>query len=531
MKRLSFVVLFIGLFLNAAALGADRAAIVQGRIQGALNNVLPKTDYLVIVNRLDDLDSGGVQAPLSGEVRNLPGLTVGVDARGEIVNKEGAIGEYNGPVAINLIVDPAVRGDTFELIRKTIPELAGGMRDLDEFKVTRAALRQAPQPNQNAPQVNVTNQAGQSGWADLVRHAAVLLLLGGILIWFMSRISNKDQKQSSPNQAQHDSPIKSALAEKLSFVDLDPGTVALYLLKQLHERRPEKVSIWAALTEPSEQRKVLKTIPGWAASYLEKQLRVKPDEQIQDYSTLASNIYREIAVVELNLVDDEDKMRSFLVWFPAASLRLVSRHHLMSITNPSKETLLKIRQDLGNLVKVDTLNMEESVAEPTAKEIHACFTELSKWKSSDVLADRATELDLVHKLARVINQLTEFGPIAQQLTQAKSKLPESDFKKLEALVVSAATPHSWPESKVKDWLRQVDPQDYQWWLSVTSTQPNWDLKKLLRPLRLSMFTRAAEEPEFKSWKEDVKKAAAVRLLEQLRTVHHQAENSSHVEAA
>jgi hypothetical protein len=68
--------LFFALFLFVMPAHAnDRVIDIQSRLTSALSGILPKTDYLVIVNRIDALDSIG-SANVSGTVRDLPGLRV-----------------------------------------------------------------------------------------------------------------------------------------------------------------------------------------------------------------------------------------------------------------------------------------------------------------------------------------------------------------------------------------------------------------------------------------------------------------------
>lgn len=536
MKRI-IATLFLLTIVATPAFAADRSSTVQGRIQSSLSNVLPKSDYLVIVNRLDELESG-TAAPVDGFVRPLPGLSVGVDANGQVVNKDATGTDYNGPIVISLMIDPAVKNETFELIKKTMPELAGGLRDLDEFKVVRAVLRQPLPPTNSAPQVTIQNQPSQeknAGWTELARQMAAILLLGGIMIWFMSRLFDRERSPASSTSGQHHSQAAHQEEPKkresiINFEELDPHVVGLFLLKELQERRTSKIATWALQTEPSGQRRILKTLPGWTASFLEQRLSEK-DVLKSAKAESASSVYREIAVLEQNLHTDVDRKRAFLAWFPAPSLRLVPRHQLSSISLSTKRTLMRIRQDLGNLVRVDDIDLESSNAEPTSEEVIATWSELETWKSRHVVPDRDLQQDAVTRLANVINSLTEFGPISQQLEQAKSRLSAIDFARLENEVVAVSTPLRWDLDRVKSWLRVVDPQDYQWWLSCCAQTPKWDFTTMLRPLRRAMFERAASEPLYMSWTENAKKEAAVRLLQQLRSIHLESETKPDAEAS
>ncbi len=118
----------------------------------------------------------------------------------------------------------------------------------------------------------------------------------------------------------------------------------------------------------------------------------------------------------------------------------------------------------------------------------------------------------------MINQLSEFSPIESQLQQAQTKLAKADFDRLLKSVAHLKTPLSFDDSQRKEWLRQIEPHDYQWWLNMYKQTPPWDLKQDLRPMRLAMFNQSAESSMWKDWSEDQRKESATRILNGFRKI-------------
>jgi hypothetical protein len=110
-------------------------------------------------------------------------------------------------------------------------------------------------------------------------------------------------------------------------------------------------------------------------------------------------------------------------------------------------------------------------------------------------------------------------PMQRQYREFREKLSAEDFARLESKVVWSKTPLSFSVAQAKDWLRQVEPQDYLWWLHLVGQSPGWKLEEMWRPLRLSMFKNAQADPLYSTWSEAQRKAAAERILIQLRDIH------------
>jgi hypothetical protein len=170
-------------------------------------------------------------------------------------------------------------------------------------------------------------------------------------------------------------------------------------------------------------------------------------------------------------------------------------------------------------VKLESEGLDVAIEEPTAEAIEKCFIAMESWSSKGVIGDRSRKRDAVGALASMINQLNEFGPIESRIKQAREKLSKEDFARLEEKIVWVKTPLNWSKDQVKDWLRAVEPQDYLWWCQLIGQEPPWKLEQMLRPLRLSMFNGAAVDPLHPQWTEGQRKAAAARILEQLRKIH------------
>lgn len=529
------VVAVIGTTIGpSAAFALDRAVAVHSRIESALSAILSRSDYLVIVNRLDELEDGGASTAASGQVRRLPGLNVGVDNTGRVIRSDEVAGQYNGGVSISVIIDPAVKTETYELIEKNIPELAGGLRDTDEFRISSAPLRQPPPPGSQSPQIAVNNNLSDkdADSASLLKQLAIGLALLGLFVWILSRLLNKSQEsvpaqRSSPQeQAAQANQVKEekTKAEK-HFAELDPLLTGLYLMRSQSNRHPERIRGWAHSADPSTQRAVLMSLPGWMSSSLEKVIR----DAVKDHESPradASAVYLEISVLEQNLKDPAEKNRALLSWFPAQYLRDVPSHQRDLLSQESRVVLWYLRPDLGDFVRQDSIardlsseDYDQALAAPSSEAIQKCFDEMATWNSKGIIGDRSVARDNVAALANMINQLKEFGPIESLIGQSKDRLSPEDFSRLETMVVWERTPFSWSTAQIKDWLRVVDPQDYLWWCKVLEQKPDWKLEELLRPLRLSMFNNAEKEPLYTSWSEAQKKMAVERLLNQMRTVH------------
>ena len=539
LKSILLSVLCLTLLMPEKAQAIDRALAVHSRIEGSLSNILHRSDYLIIVNRLDQIEDGGASSAASGQVRLLPGLAVGVDSAGRVMKNDDVIGQYNGGVSISIILDPAVKTETYNLIQRSISDLAGGLRDVDEFRISRAPLRQAPPPNNQAPQVAVNNNmappTNQNN--DLLKQLAIGFALLGLFVWVLSRLLNREKEASAPSsRSQMADPLQEA-AEKIDekkkaqkhFAELDPQLSGLYLIRAQQNKQMDRVRTWSHSADPSTQRAVLMSLPGWISSSLEKTIQdaIKDKEGSRaDVST----VYLEISVLEQNLRDPVERKRALLSWFPPAYLRDVPAHQRDLLSRESRLVLWFLRPELGEFVKLENESYDQALEEPSALALQKCYAEMESWNSKGIIGDRSQLRDAVSAMATMINQLKEFGPIDSRLKQARERLSEQDFARLEKQIVSARTPLTWSQPQIKEWLRRVDPQDYLWWCQLIGEAPPWELEKLLRPLRLSMFRNAEREPVHTSWSESQRKAAAERIILQLREIHL-SEDSTHAMAA
>jgi hypothetical protein len=537
LRSLYFSCLLAAVFAIAApevAFAMDRAIAVHSRIESALSGILPRSDYLVIVNRMDEIEDGGASAAATGQVRRLPGLNVGVDDIGRVTRSEENAGQYNGGLSISVIIDPVVKAETYELIEKNISDLAGGLRDTDEFRISSAVLRQPPPPSSQSPQVEVNNNLGDkdANRDSLLQQVAIGLALLGLFVWVISRLLNKPHENSPstrmppPDQASqaHQMNEEKTKAQK-QFAELDPLLTGLYLMRSQNNRQADLIRGWAHAAEPSTQRAVLMALPGWMSSSLEKTVK----EAIKDLESPSADpaaVYLEISVLEQNLKDPAEKSRALLCWFPATYLRDVPSHQRDSLSKESRAVLWYLRPDLGDFVRqqatagdLSSENYDQALEPPTNEAIQKCFEEISTWNSKGIIGDRSLSRDNVAALANMVNQLREFGPIESLVNQSKDRLSAEEFARLETMVVWQRTPLSWSNAQAKDWLRAVDPHDYIWWSKLIGQKPDWKLGELLRPLRLSMFSIAENEQLHATWNEGQKKIAAERLLKQMRVVH------------
>lgn len=467
----------------------------------------------------------------------LPGLNVGVDSKGQVVQGSGSAQAYNGPIAISLVLDPNINAATYSLIEKSMPELAGGLRDSDEFKISRGTLRQLPAPNNNAPQVNINNQPPSNDsnghWTESAKIIALMVILGGLLLWVMSHLLKQAQgadpqrRPENQNSPRNELPPEAPIDTVGLFETIEPRFVGLYLLKALNARKNDQLMHWVKLTSPAHHRQVLLTFPGWVALSIEK--TIEAEFELENKHSVAASekvptadaarrLFREIAVLEQNLKEVADQQRSFLLWFPATFLRQVPTHQRLGISESSKKVLWLLRPDLGDFTRMDNIDLANTFSDASPIEVAECFHELSQWGARGFVAEQNDKKDIVQTWATIINQLNEFGPIDSQLKQAQQKLESSDYSRLVTLVASVHSPIDWASEQRREWLRFTDPQDFYYWTSLVSTPVEWDMSKELRPMRRAMFETAKTEALYQKWSEEQKKAAARRLIEQFRKI-------------
>jgi len=518
------LVLFLALIL-ATTIGhaSDRVNLVQSKINGTLAGILDKNDYIVIVNRMDQLDDFSMSQSTSGSVRSLPGLNVGVDEKGQVVKQDADTSSYTGDVSISIILDKAVKDETYKTIEKMIPEMAGGLRDGDEIRMSKSQLRQALRPNESPVTVNNITQPDNFSYSESLKFIALLMIGAGLFAWILGKVlssnsgNKKPENQSSPNspQEQKQTPHEKVL-EALDLTELSPESTALYLLKCLKDNNLAPFTGWFELAPVSFQRKMFMELPAWTASHMQTVIKKTP---FSEEPVSADTIYREISILEQTLKYSSEKERYFLSWFPAQSLRHVPKQFQKNVSDESRTTLWYLRPELGDFVKVESLGANEISQEPTQSHFAKTYNELKSWPSTAFSHEIQVARTVVDSWATMINSLSEFSPIESQVLQAKEKLNAEQFAELQKKVVSAETPLHFSPEKLKHWLLLVDPADYQWWLSVTKTKPTWELNQILRPMRIAMFTLASQDQAFLNWPESEKKAAASRILSQLRQVH------------
>lgn len=517
--------LFWGLLANAAS---DRSSTVYSRIQSALTNVIPKSDYILIVNKANSLDLGVTSSEMTSVLKKLPGLDVGLDDKGQVVPVGAAGSFYSGPVSITLILDKNISTDTVKTIESSLNDIVGGLNDQDEVKISRASLRQPPVPGQSP--VSITNNSGPSSssdWSQTIKMLALMLMFMAVAAWFLkSFLGAQDSSErkfpstQAPPQAQNAEPTKA-----VDLTQLTPSIVGLYVLKSVQAEGLGSVEWFRGL--PLEfQRKVLISYPAWVSGWFEDQLDSSKalSETLleEDWKFLAETHFKKITVLEQNFRTDVDYQRGFLMWFPSQSLRWVPKSHQQKLSKLSKKTLWRMRPELGNFVRAHELEQNDEIyqtEEISPISISSTFSELNSWPSKLFVTDQAPMANIVDLWTSVINQIEEFGPIDSQLSQAREKMTDEEFSLLSSRVVSLTTPLTWPDQKLKEWLRDIDPTDYLWWVKQVPEKPKWSLEHYLRPLKLSMFNLAAQSPSHEIWSEKERKSSNARMLHSMRKIH------------
>lgn len=519
--------------LTPAASALDRVQLIQSKLHSSLSSILPASDFLIIVNRADTLDDGGASQAVDGSVKQLPGLDLGVDSKGQIVLQGHGANNYSGAVAINVVIENQVRPETYKTIEKLLPDIVGGLRDDDDLKIARGPLRQPASASSNtAPQITIQNSPGQEGaqTQENLKFLALLLITGGIFFWFMSKFnlpgreSEGSGKSGGRGSSQDDAEGKAPQSPEVTAADfalLDAEAVALFLMKEVRDRREKTWARWVKVTPSVHQREVFRYLPAWLLSFFHTMAGKNPLTEQELASLSMGELFNEIALVEQSFKTPEQKKKAFLQWFPAQAIRFVPRKHQRALSEASKRTLWAIRPDLGNLVRADEMMIDQVMGEPSFPEVEACAKELMAWPSTSIEGGEEASADMVTRWIDLINQLTEFSPIDSQIEQARKKLTPNDLQKLLARVAHLRTPFSLSEAERKDWLRAVDPADYYWWTSLTKEKPTWNLKDHLRPMRWAMFSQAEKEAAHTKWSEEEKKKSSERILRGLRALLEQ----------
>ncbi len=530
-KRFLIFLFFIaGILISTLAHAADRVSVVNGKIINALAGILPASDYLVIVNRLDLLEDGGEsESAVDGTLKSLPGLTVGVDAKGNVVRQDALGNHYNGPVSVVVMLDRKVNAETVKTIKNSINEIMGGTRELDEVKIMQATLRQDAVPGSSPVTINNMSQPNSpSGAGEHFKLAALLLMVAGLFAFLIGRIIPKSQSPANgPRQSAARGQEPSAeekketnkqdnFAEQLSKIE--PQVVGLYLMKALKDKKTDWVAQWGHSSSATHQRDVFLSLPAWMAAYLESHIDRENPLDTSLLEVKPEQLLREITVLETNLKSDFFRAEAFLMWFPAQALRMVPKRYQGLFSSRSRSTLWYYRKELGEFVKAQVMSADRIMEEPTTEEVQLCFDEMRKWPSSLYVQDQKQSADPVTLWADIVNQLTEFSAIDGQMKQAEGHLSKEKYKKLLTQVCYVESPMMWSQEQVKSWLLVVDPNDYLWWTSLVQDAPQWDLKEMLRPMRRAMFEFAFQNPSYKNWSEEERKISSERLLAQMRHV-------------
>ncbi|HPI41353.1 MAG TPA: hypothetical protein PLJ21_11155 [Pseudobdellovibrionaceae bacterium] len=527
-KKVSLVLLIIS--TTSFALAADRVSMVNSKIVNAISGILPASDYLVIVNRLDMMEDGGdTEAVTDGTLKALPGLTVGVDSKGNVVRQDALGNHYNGPVSIAVLLDRNVNAETVKTIKNSINEIIGGARELDEVKISQATLRQPPiQATSPVTVNNMPPSSSQNNMQDHFKLAALLLMVAGLFAFLIGRVIPKNNAgQNAPRSSNNRSPESSPEEKKENFKQdnfadqiskIEPQVVGLYLMKALKDKKMDHVAQWGHSSSASHQRDVFLSLPAWIAAYIENSIDRDNATVLDTLEVKPEQLLREITVIETNLKSDFFRAEAFLMWFPAQSLRMVPKKYQASFSSKSRSTLWHYRKELGEFVKAQVMSADQIMVEPSSEEVQICFDEMRKWPSSLYVQDQKQSHDAVTLWSDIINQLTEFSAIDGQLKQAEAHLSKEDYKKLLLQICYVESPMMWTPELVKSWLLIVDPNDYLWWSSLVQYQPQWNFSELLRPMRRAMFEFALQNPSYKTWNEQERKTSSERILAQMRHV-------------
>ena len=525
MKTLvGLITIFVFLIAGTSAWAGDRVLDVQSRLATALSGILPKTDFMVIVNRIDVLDLASGTAA-SGVVRNLPGLRVGVDEEGQVVVKDGQGSAYTGAVSVTVVIDQAVKPETVRAIETLLPEIMGGARGGDEVKLKRAVLRQTVE--EKTPEVVVNNMAppadpDKSSSMDLVKVGALFFLGLGALLWLMSRKTEEtsDRKRTPDSRArgEREPPqLRSERWDPAAFEGFDAEIVGLFILKCVHENDFNRARSYFAEATPIAQRQALAALPSWLASHCLERLELKENER--DFKRInPETILRELTVMERSMKDDISAKASALIqWIPAEAMMKVHPESLAAPTDETRYAIISLRPDLARSFNYDENDALVSGMIFNAKAIIAAQKEMSAWKTRMVVPRNAKQT-VVMAMAGIINRIESFVEIDVKLKSIQRKMSKLDWDAMQSKIVTRGTFDSLNELQRKDFLRLCDPADYFFIVDSLNVAYDWRIENLLRPKRLAAFRAAESLKSHEAWDDETKRQAQLRVLTHLRTV-------------
>jgi hypothetical protein len=550
LNKYKFIFLFILFFQSSFLFAADRVQMAQSKINSSLSSILPKTDFLVIVNKLDQLDDLGASENSGGAIKILPGLNMGVDSRGTLIAQNQNSNNYQGAISVTLLIDKQVKQETFKTIEKLLPELIGGARDDDEFKISQSSLRQKNIDNPaSSPQISIQNHLpeNKNNLQEQFKFLAVLLVLGGLFFLLITRLisnSNKASSQDSSSkksfkdsssQSKNEPLSKNALkAQKAAFTILDAEAVSLFLLKNLKDKKNLSLfNAWLSATGSEHQRNVYKTLPSWVLSFFqERETIYKSNSEESNEKIKTEDLFEMITLVEQSLKTKNQKNKAFLMWFPAEALRYIPEQAQSTMSKSSKQVLWSLRPDMGDFVRMEKVDVNSLSNDLKVEEVNLCFNEMVSWSSKLIESNLSYNSDAseLSRWTSYISSLNEFSPIESQLEQAKLNLSSSDYEQLIKTVAHLNTPFTLDISDRKNWLRLIEPDDYSWWKNLIQAEIPWDLKNDLRPIRYTMITQALEDKKYLTWTEKQKKDSAQRIIMNLRIALNK-ENSNFNNAA
>lgn len=526
MKTLLFIL--ATMFVTVSALAGDRVVETQSRITGALAGILPKTDYLVVVNKIDALDvSNGTV--VSGNVRSLPGLRVGVDDEGQVVVKDAGDAAYSGPVSVTVVIDSDVKIETYRAIETLLPEIMGGSRSGDEVKLKRAVLRQPEE--EKAPQIVVNNAPAplpdtSKSTNDFYKISAVFFVGLGLLLWMMSRRQNDSGERKTRSQNDYHGrgddkgdggELKSNRWDPAAFDGFDPEILGLFVLKSIFEKDIDRVRSFFRESTPATQKAALGSLPSWLASHCLEQIEPKEGERPGKHVN-PEMIMREITVMEKAMqADPSAKSSAFIQWIPAESMGKVHPENLAAPSDETRYAIISLRPDLARAFRYDENDALISGMIFNAKAIVAANKEMTQWRTR-LGVTRSAKTTVVEAMAGIINRTETFAEVETKLRGIQKKMAKIDWDALQPRIVSVATFEALTEMQKKDFLRAVDPSDYYFIVSSLNVAFDWELDKLLRPKRLASFRAAEHINVHEQWSEDQKREASARALNHLRAV-------------
>ncbi|MBS1985197.1 MAG: hypothetical protein JST16_13590 [Bdellovibrionales bacterium] len=476
---------------------------MRSRLNATLSGILAPNDYMLIVRKSDDAPDAG--SDVASTLRTLPGLSAAIDLKGNPVKTGGASSSYTGPIALTIVFDTNVKQQTVDTFKKLVPDIIGRSDDRDDIKISRAMLRQPAAAADKPPTLVVQNMGkgegeGPLGMTNLLKIFSMILVSTGLLTWLFGRRDSTARAPTpvAPPKEESLSIAPSSLPPEESLhgflATFDTGVLGLYLLKVLQRNERNKFRVIACGAPLSLQRKVLATLPTWISKHLLIEWSAAHDTEkagavSEDQAVEPASIVRELSLLEKDLAGDALAVQKvFLEVFPLSAFKAAVDSGA-KLDGALALRLWLIRPDIIACVKMDEVDLNSTPNKLSDADLRDCYEGLWTLKIASSLQPQGANKDdlKVSRWSSLLNALDTFEDVRVQWAKLKASLGDDELTRLEKRVIRWESLRMLKGSSLKDFLRQIDARDLAWLVNEAGGELDWDLARLMRPLRFRMY--------------------------------------------